>query len=510
MTIPFLGLPLEIRRPIYEAAFPVVRNEFGEPLVIYTDKDYRRRYNKHRHPCRDPLVIQHDTFAIGLMRSCRQVNHEAAPFLYVEQRFMFSDAEAGRDWLLCRGKTNCSYIRHLLLFDFYVSLDAEDEVNGVRTNPEADTCAALIKEVPNLLSLEVASGFSDTRGCNQPQYEFWGRKEGNPACIYPVFLEAVVNLQLLHSLHLYEDKVFLDLTKKKPMLEILVLDGVPQVGEDWSMNGYLDNLPQLKHLSLRSMIGVQCGNSRLPKDFFTHIAPLESFEWHGEYLLPNHRSTFLSRHGATLQVLSLSFVRTRCNHPPNGECSLQTNPQFLDTRHDHLCMVVVHLLRNLPVLENLRLDFETDAEMSYLASLPASLKSLEFGWKGRYDPLLEEHLMALPVICPNLKHLRLANINHLYHAQHPDEGQTPCHMPENWHRVLNFLSRQGIDVQYLGCIANRCNEVTRRRFWYRRQIKRLHKVGLRRRLFSVGTGARPWEELLLLSDELEYSETAAL
>lgn len=96
----------------------------------------------------------------------------------------------------------------------------------------------------------------------------------------------------------------LEPTLSKPFLEALILTGHPIARRAWYSKDYFDRLLALKHLTIRSGLKMQSGNSKVSSDSFSHIAPLRSFTWHGYHLTSSHRKAFTTRHGGTLRFLN--------------------------------------------------------------------------------------------------------------------------------------------------------------------------------------------------------------
>lgn len=66
----------------------------------------------------------------------------------------------------------------------------------------------------------------------------------------------------------------LEPTLSKPFLEALILTGHPIARRAWYPKDYFDRLLALKHLTIRSGLKMQSGNSKVSSDSFSHIALL--------------------------------------------------------------------------------------------------------------------------------------------------------------------------------------------------------------------------------------------
>ena len=94
MPTSFLYLPLELRDKIYKLIIPVGRGANGEPLLINTDTVCKEDHptNQLTEACdmRWPTVSE-EILRLGsrLLRTCRQVKEEAAPYVYGQQQSLF-------------------------------------------------------------------------------------------------------------------------------------------------------------------------------------------------------------------------------------------------------------------------------------------------------------------------------------------------------------------------------------------------------------------------------------
>lgn len=81
----------------------------------------------------------------------------------------------------------------------------------------------------------------------------------------------------------------LELAFDKPSLETLVLSGNPIAGVKWYTEDYFDRLTALQHLTILHGLRTQSGNSKVSNGFFSFIAPLRNFTWHGLWFAISHR-----------------------------------------------------------------------------------------------------------------------------------------------------------------------------------------------------------------------------
>lgn len=91
------------------------------------------------------------------------------------------------------------------------------------------------------------------------------------------------------------------------LLETLVLEGHPIAGVEWYPEDYFDRLMALERLTISNGSRMPSGNTKVSKDFFSHIAPLRGVTWHGIYLTNSHQKAFTMPHGGTFQFLDLSI-----------------------------------------------------------------------------------------------------------------------------------------------------------------------------------------------------------
>ena len=85
MPTSFPDLPLELRDEIYKLIIPVEQGVNGEPLSVNTNTAYGEDYPM---PYYMPRVSEeHLDMGSRLLRTCRRVNEEAAPYVYGQQQY---------------------------------------------------------------------------------------------------------------------------------------------------------------------------------------------------------------------------------------------------------------------------------------------------------------------------------------------------------------------------------------------------------------------------------------
>lgn len=309
MPTSFLDLPLELRDEIYKLIIPIERGTDGEPVTLNTDTTYcrSRHLSSPFDKCFDiPLsTVLAEAFRMGarLLRTCSQVNEEAAPYLYGQHQYLFYKPQRALEWLDRIGQYQ-SHLRHVAITGYFVPHEAME----VDRQVQAHMWASVLRKLPNITTLSCLT-------CLHPmcrKANDWSGTVWNDEAV----LEAIRNLANIHAMTIEGTERVngagwnvvessLELTVDKPCLETLIVNGHPITGIKWYPEDYFDRLIALKHLTIHNGSRMQSGNSKVSSGFFSHVAPLRSFTWHGNCLTSSYRKVFTTRHGSTLQVLEL-------------------------------------------------------------------------------------------------------------------------------------------------------------------------------------------------------------
>ena len=463
MAASFLDLPWELREEIYRLIIPVQqRDQRGNLLVIHTDQAFEFDLRSEITPLRyrdegsfqwgvDPYPPPKTVLSsegVNILKSCRQISQEAAPFVYGQQQFVFFRPAQALRWLNRIGRYNWASIQHVTLRGVYVQYHktfrgARARINRVEyQKAQIKMWLHALRGMPDLKSLECGTKL------NIEDYD--------PILAKPIWGDPdVVNflrtLRKISSLRIGAARPgcisSLQLTDNKPHLENLVLEGNLELGDFWYIQDYFDRLPRLKHLWLEPCIDVQRGIYRLPLDFFTHVAPLESFAWHGRPLNIFHSEAFVARHGSKLRCLDLHLnPRSKTSGASSRFLALETH--FLPSDKAGVYAALSHLLSGLSVLKSLRLKcLEIGAEVIQL--LPPTIRVLD-GWFAEFSiQRWDNNLMDLLQICPLLLHLRL----------YVQCSPRSCEQSNTWHDAVHTMKLRGVKVVSPTCEASGCTSV---------------------------------------------------
>ena len=218
----------------------------------------------------------------------------------------------------------------------------------------------------------------------------------------------------------------------------------------WYHNDYFDRLVALKHLSIPNGLYMQSGNSKVAKDFFSHVASLRSFTLGGYYFTASHQKAFIECHGGTLQFLDL------------GVC--WKHRSLADRRlEERVCLEsLTNLFGALPVLKALRLGYWQDCA-KLIENMPRSLTVLDLNGGGAtgdgfpstaQDQSLGHALRKLPDRCPQLAHLRLCMCQSVADEDYMGRcGSLSIHNPA----ALKYLSSRIHDTFIPICVTHGCS-----------------------------------------------------
>lgn len=451
MSASFLDLPIELRDEIYSLIIPTKRGASDETFSIETDTKYWEDHpilSIFRTAYGEPLpTMSEEVLRLGvrLLRTCRQVNEEAAPYIYSQQRYRFYRPQQALHWLDRIGRYQI-HLRHVAILGTFVPLKASEEEQQVQTR----IWAAVLRKLPNITSLSCLVNHQFVT-LPDPDWSntIWSRE---------VVLKAIRSLAHVRLMMIgearravggcfYSSESSLEPAFDKPLLETLVLKGHPIAGVKWYLEDYFDRLSALKHLTFHSGKRMQSGKSKVSNDFFTHIAPLRSFTWYGPYLTSSHGKAFTTRHGDTLQLLELNI--------------LDSGPDLIKTA----CLDShTKMLGALPVLKALKLTYYPwwfDCAR-VLEKFPRSLivLSINAGAKATRDPgtvkdgSLDHALRKLPERCPQLAHVRLFMDQRVVAKDQLSRCGT---LSIDTHAALDYLSSRIKDTFIPGCVARGCN-----------------------------------------------------
>lgn len=454
MPTSFLDLPLELRDEIYKLSIPIEQGTDGEPSRLNTDTTYCSGF-----PFSSPL---HKDFSMPfpaslaealrtgarLLRTCSQVNKEAAAYVYGQQQYYFYRPQEALEWLDRIGQYQGD-LRHVAITGEFVP----HEALKADRRAQAHMWASVLRRLPNITTLSCLTCLHVMR----EKASDWSSTVWNDEAV----LEAIRGLAHIRAMliegaprvdgtgmSVWESS--LELTVDKPFLETLVVRSHPISGAKWYREYYFDRLIALKHLTI-SGLRMQSGNSKVSKEFFSHVAPLRSFTWGGPYLTTSYRKVFTTHHGGTLQFLSLAI-----------------NLKYLkdETAHRSLESACVESLtkmfRALPVLKFLSLNYHYDCA-GLIENMPRSLTvlSLDGGACRRgypsiaQDKSLGHALRKLPHRCPKLAHLRLQMYQVVENQDHMGRcGLLSIHN----HAALEFVSSSIKDTFVASCVARGCGK----------------------------------------------------
>ena len=220
----------------------------------------------------------------------------------------------------------------------------------------------------------------------------------------------------------------------------------------------------------------------LPKDFFTRLVPLQSFEYYGGYLSSTQIEAFINRHGSTLRSLNLQIP---------GSLKALSEVQQEELTEQHLPNFA-KLFQNLPHLHSLKL-YAVEIHSEMLTIMPPSLEILDYRFHccGIVD--LDSNIKSLALQCPRLKHFRFSSYDT------PKLMVSPCGLSPGFHDALDFLSAKGIGVVAPSCLVYGCRpngsiEQLRRRPC-RHTIQATYRDDFRLRppILDTFNGASPWK-----------------
>ncbi len=434
---------------------PIERGANGEPLAIETDRTYWEEHAIqslcHQLPDLPLTRTSEEIPRLGsrLLRTCRQVSDEVAPYVYGQQKFFFYRPRQALEWLdgIIQHELR---LRHVAILGYSVPYETSEDNGDVHTQ----ICASILRRLSNMTSLSCLtkvykgrwhpSNWSDT---------IWDNE------VVLAALRDLVHVGVMsiggapgHVSPIYSTpESSLEPTINKPCLETLILEGHPIAGVEWYPEDYFDGLTALKHLTICHGFRMQSGNSKVSNDFFSHIAPLRSFTWHGSYLTGPHQRAFTKRHGGTLHFLELSIRRKY----PEGTATPRSQ--------ESACWEsLVKMFEALPVLKALHLSHWHDCAR-LLENMPRSLTflSLDGGDAScmtvpstAQDEALGYALRKLPVRCPRLAHVRLFMRQKI--ADEDEMGR--CGMLSmRTHAALEHLSSRIEDTFFPSCMARGCS-----------------------------------------------------
>lgn len=454
MPTSFLDLPLELRDEIYQLIIPIVRGTDGEPVTLNTDSTYCKNGSLLSlfDECLDtplPTALT-EVLRMGarLLRTCSQVNKEAAPYVYGQQQYLFYRPQEALEWLNRIGQYQ-THLRHIAITGCFVPHEAIE----VERQVQAHTWASVLRRLSNITTLSCFTCLHVMRG----KANDWSRIVWNDEAV----LEAIrglthVRVMLIEGALRVDGtgcSVFessLELTVNKPFLETLIIYGHPITGVKWYPEDYFDRLIALKHLTIRSASRMQSGSSKVSSEFFSHVAPLRSFTWHGYCLASSYRKAFTTRHGSVLQLVELSL------RPKYGEDQAAQRSEESASVNS-----LIKLFGALPVLRFLSLIYPYDCSRM-IENVPRSLTVLSLNGSAyaRHYPTLQQDkslghaLMKLPNRCPQLAHVRLELVQRVEDQDHMGRcGTLSIHN----HAAVEYLSSNIKDTLATICVARGCN-----------------------------------------------------
>lgn len=455
MPTSFLDLPLELRDEIYKLIIPVERGADGEPLPVETDITYWED-----HPPRpwfgrllddEPLPeSSKDVLRLGsrLLRTCRQVSDEAAPYVYGQQQFNFYRPPSALNWLDSIGQHHIR-LRRVAVLGYSLTDQTLEEDGEVQIH----MWASVLRKLSNVTFLNCLTNLH--RGTRGP----WLHENWSTIWDKEVVLEALRDLVHVRVMSIADAprvtpqgpgmrECPLEPTFNKAFLETLILTGHPVAGIEWYPEDYFDRLTGLKHLTILNGLRMQSGNSKVSNDFFSHVAPLRSFTWHGFYLTNSHRKAFTTYHGGTIQFLELDILM---KYLENWTAQRSEESAFLDS--------LTKMFAALPILKVLNLRHWDDCAR-LIENMPRGLRvlSLSGGANGtrfpRTDESLGHALRKLPDRCPQLAHVRLTMDQRIVGEDHMGRCGT---LSIHTHAALEYLSSKIKDTFVTGCVARRCD-----------------------------------------------------
>ena len=196
---------------------------------------------------------------------------------------------------------------------------------------------------------------------------------------------------------------------------------------------------------------MQSGNSKVSNEFFSHVAPLRSFTWHGSYLKSSYRKVFTRRHGSTLQFLHL-YIHLKYHEDEAAQRSQES--ACLDS--------LANMFGALPVLKVLRLMYWYDCAR-LIENMPRSLTVLSLdggacitsGFPSTaQDKSLGHALRKLPDRCPQLAHVRLQIDQRVEDQDRMGRCGT---LSIHTHAALEYLSSRILDTFVASCVVRGCS-----------------------------------------------------
>lgn len=378
-----------------------------------------------------------------ILRTCRQISDEVAPYVYGQQQFLFYRPRQTLGWLDRIGQ-NQVRLRHVAVLGYSIPYETLEDTGEILL----PMWASVLRRFSAIESLYCLARHLEARW--QPfnwSNTIWDNE---------VVLEALRDLLYVRVISVEATGIecSLELTRNKPFLETLVLTGHPIAGLEWYPEDYFDRLIALKHLTIwNGGLRMQSGNSKVSNHFFSHITPLRSFTWHGFNLTDPHRKAFTTRHGGTIQFLELNMP---VKYWEDRAARRSEESTCLDS--------LTNMFGAMPVLKALTLHYWHDC-VRLLENMPPSLTVLSLNGGAqdtdvpdavRTDELLGHALRKLPYRCPQLAHVRLNMIQQIV-----DEDQMGrCGMLSiHSHAALESLLSKIKDTFVTNCVARRCNEV---------------------------------------------------
>ncbi len=467
---------------------PIERGANGEPLAIETDRTYWEEHTIqslcHQFPDLPLARASEEISRLGsrLLRTCRQVSDEVAPYVYGQQQFFFYRPRQALEWLDGIGQHEIR-LRHVAILGYSVPYEDNGDVH-------TQIWASILRRLSNMTSLSCLTKVY--KGRWHPSN--WSDTIWNNEVVFAALRDLVhVGVMSIggawtprHVSPVYStSESSLEPTIKKPCLETLILEGHIIAGVEWYPEDYFDGLTALKHLTICHGFRMQSGNSKVSNDFFSHIAPLRSFTWHGNYLTGPHQKAFTTRHGGTLRFLDLSI---NWKYPEGTADPRSQESACLES--------LVNMFGALPVLKALHLSHWHDCAR-LLENMPRSLTvlSLDGGElshesvpSAAQDEALGYALRKLPARCPRLAHVRLFMDQRV--ADQDDMGRCGK-LSIRTHAALEYLSSRIEDTFFPACMAWGCSTSVPMDPGLTAKIRRSWNYSYHRHISKIDLN-RPW------------------
>ena len=234
MPTSFLDLPLELRDEIYKLIVPIERGVDGEPFTLYTDTTYCRC---RRHPSlsgdyphkRFPVALAEALrTGVRLLRTCSQVNKEAASYVYGQQQYVFYRPQEALEWLDRIGQYQ-GHLRHVAI----TGESVPHEAHNLERKAQAHMWAFVLRKLPNVTTLGCLACLHVPRG---EAYDWSSTVWNDEAVLKATRGLAHVHAILIEGVQRVDGAGFgvlessLELTVDKPFLETLIVNGHPIPG----------------------------------------------------------------------------------------------------------------------------------------------------------------------------------------------------------------------------------------------------------------------------------------